>query len=108
MILLNDIGHISTRPTFTSLRKKASAYQITNRSDVGPVFIHIDDARWNDIGLAQDFPGKPLGRSDTASLVEEKIKRLPGRINCAIQKYPLASDLDVCFIDTPRIVGFFR
>ena len=41
---------------FTILGQQVILDEIANRADVGSVFIHIDDARWDDLIAAQNLP----------------------------------------------------
>ena len=81
--------------------------KIADGANVGGVLIDIDYSWGGDVWSAQDFVEKPFGGLSTTGLIQEEIECLASRVNGSIQIHPLVSDLDIRFIDLPRITGLF-
>jgi len=89
---------------------------VTGGTDIAPQQYHGDGqnsqtqapAPEGNVGTTQHLTKIAFGCSSTACLIQEKINRLTGRINCPIKVHPLPSDFDIGLINAPGIVRLLQ
>ena len=108
MILLDNVVHVLAGSAPVLARQELFALEVTDSTDVSGVLVDIDHPWGGDMRLAQDFAEKPLGCSSTPGLIQEEIECLPGGIDSSIEIQPLASDLDIGFVNPPGIVSLLQ
>lgn len=69
------------------------------------VQVDVDEARFDGVQRAQNFLDEDLARSSIVCGAEPEVERIARSIHGAILIYRLAFDLDLGFIDLPRVLG---
>ena len=80
MILSYKIINVLAWPPLKVHRQQPLLIQFANSANIGRSLVNVDDERRCDIGLAQHVAEELFDGSGAASLIQEKIERLPSGI----------------------------
>ena len=77
-------------------------------TDIGRFLVHVDDPRRSDIRFTLYLADEVFCCSSAVSPIQEIIERLSSRSDRLIETRLRGTDLDVCFVNTPRGVRLLQ
>src|SRR5258708_6491324 len=100
MVLLNQVVQVLRRAQLRVRGQKAIGFQLAHRAVRCSVAVQRDYLRGALLAFER-FAKEPLGSRDIALGAQPEADRPARPVNGTVEIAPLASDLDVCLVDSP-------
>src|SRR5438270_189141 len=108
MILLDDVVEVPALAQTDTARQRAFGFQPFHSGWKSRVPVHVDDPRYGVVRRAKSLTEKAFRSSCVAPGSEQKVDRLTGGIDSAVQVFVLALHLYIRLVGAPASIHRFQ